>query len=281
MKLFFQIFLSCFFSYSVKGQECIYFNDTCQIKCIYNFTFHSDTSNFKTIIKDLMVLEIGKKSSLFYSYYRRIGDSLFENDCQKGLLDNSKDDGAKYYISAIASYIGQNFPTGQITVTDKATLLYNYKYVETLKPQDWKIFDETATISNLKCQKASTFFRGRKYEAWFSIDVPIIYGPYKFSGLPGLIVRITDTKNNFLYELLKIEYGSSDVPMKICQVFTTFSDNKFIETTRKEFNELKKLSFEDPIGFLEVNSGIYEMKIDMTPQERRAKSRPYNPIELE
>jgi GLPGLI family protein len=251
------------------------------MKCLYNFTFLPDSSNPKNIGKDLMVLEIGKKSSLFYSYYHHLGDSLFNDDSKKGVLDNSKDDGGKYYTSFIAYNIATNFPANQITFTDRLSLIYNYKYSEPLISQDWEIMPDTAIISNVKCQKAVTVFRGRKYVAWFSKDIPITYGPWKFFGLPGLIVKISDTKNNFVYELLKIESVKSVTPMSIFRSSTMFNDNKYVETSRKEFLELKKLSFEDPIGFFEANSGSFEIKVDMSPEERKAKSRPYNPMELE
>ena len=47
-------------------------------------------------------------------------------------------------------------------------------------------------------------FRGRKWTAWFTQNIPIPEGPYKFSGLPGLIVEIYDSQNHYHYELTKV-----------------------------------------------------------------------------
>jgi len=45
-------------------------------------------------------------------------------------------------------------------------------------------------ISDYNVTKAKVEFRGRKYEAWFSEEIPINAGPWKFFGLPGLILEV-------------------------------------------------------------------------------------------
>lgn len=64
---------------------------------------------------------------------------------------------------------------------------------------DWEIFDEAKRIDNYMCQKAMGNFRGRVYEAWFSTEYNYPFGPYKFYGLPGIIIQISslDSKVNF------------------------------------------------------------------------------------
>lgn len=56
----------------------------------------------------------------------------------------------------------------------------------------WKIYPEKRNIGNYECTKATTEFRGRKYTAWFTNKIPVDYGPWKFHGLPGLILEIYD-----------------------------------------------------------------------------------------
>lgn len=55
------------------------------------------------------------------------------------------------------------------------------------------------------CVKATAKFRGRTYEAWFASDIPIFNGPWKFGGLPGLILSLTDSKNEYHFECIGIE----------------------------------------------------------------------------
>lgn len=56
----------------------------------------------------------------------------------------------------------------------------------------WKLHKETKKIGKFSCQKATIKFRGRNYTAWFSNQIPVRYGPWKFQGLSGLILEVYD-----------------------------------------------------------------------------------------
>ena len=67
---------------------------------------------------------------------------------------------------------------------------------------NWKIGTDTKEINGLDCQIATTNFGGRAYEAWFSLDIPIPLGPYKFVGLPGLIISLNDLFNHYQFQMV-------------------------------------------------------------------------------
>jgi GLPGLI family protein len=69
--------------------------------------------------------------------------------------------------------------------------------------KDWQLVDETKVINTITCKKAKVIFKGRNWIAWYSPEIPLPYGPYKFSGLPGLIIKITDDKGDYDFELVK------------------------------------------------------------------------------
>ena len=74
---------------------------------------------------------------------------------------------------------------------------------------NWKITKETKKIGKFNCKKATTNFRGRKYIAWYTIDIPVSYGPWKLQGLPGLILEAYDT-DKFVYWYFKnIDYPTN------------------------------------------------------------------------
>ncbi|WP_194851927.1 GLPGLI family protein [Nonlabens antarcticus] len=75
---------------------------------------------------------------------------------------------------------------------------------EDLPEMKWEITDETLELSGYKCFLAHLEFRGRKYEAYFTYDIPVTAGPWKFNGLPGLIVSIRDQTNTYGWTLKKI-----------------------------------------------------------------------------
>ena len=64
-------------------------------------------------------------------------------------------------------------------------------------------------------QMATVEFAGRKYSAWFTTELPLPYGPYKFGGLPGLILKIEDAEKQFLWEATAFE--KSGLPIEIYQ----------------------------------------------------------------
>lgn len=76
----------------------------------------------------------------------------------------------------------------------------NIGYTENLK-FNWKILNEKEKIGAYNAQKATTDFGGRKWTAWFSTELPFQDGPYKFSGLPGLIVKIEDEDKSYSWVL--------------------------------------------------------------------------------
>jgi GLPGLI family protein len=85
-----------------------------------------------------------------------------------------------------------------------------YLIEDTLANFKWKITDEKKQILKFNCTKATTTFRGRNYEAWFTDEVPLRNGPWKFCGLPGLIVKVYDTENVYTFDLVSISFGSFD-----------------------------------------------------------------------
>lgn len=71
---------------------------------------------------------------------------------------------------------------------------------------DWQITEETKLIQNFKCTKATLKFRGRDFIAWFTTEIPVSYGPWKFHGLPGLILEVYDVDKLCTWSATKIQY---------------------------------------------------------------------------
>lgn len=83
-----------------------------------------------------------------------------------------------------------------MTVQDAMEQNY-YLYEDTLNNQTWQLEEDTQTILGYHCQKTVCEWRGRSYTAWFTEDIPLSDGPYKFCGLPGLIVQIYDKDHEY------------------------------------------------------------------------------------
>ncbi|MDE0472222.1 MAG: GLPGLI family protein [Ekhidna sp.] len=97
----------------------------------------------------------------------------------------------KVYTDTVGHLVFKKINTPTLTVRDFCDKNKPFIYDDFVEI-DWRIKSETKMIADLKCTRATTSFRGRRYEAWFAPEIPVPYGPWKFNGLPGLIVKLED-----------------------------------------------------------------------------------------
>jgi GLPGLI family protein len=136
----------------------------------------------------------------------------------------------------------------------------------------WEIKKDTATILSYSCQKAVTEFRGRTWEAWFTSEIPINNGPWKFGGLPGLIMKVSDSQQYFVFECTGIENLKEREPIK-------FYDLKYAEITRKNLDKLYRRYYNDGAAY-NITIGIYPIDDSGHVITHSRKKSPYNPMEL-
>jgi GLPGLI family protein len=109
-------------------------------------------------------------------------------------------------------------------------------FYEDFVPQNWTITTEQKQIGKFSCRKATTSFRGRDYVGYYTAEIPISTGPFKFSGLPGLILELYDTKKEVSFEatLVAIPYNTN--------FEITFDTTSLV--SREEFKRKMKIAFE-------------------------------------
>ncbi len=95
---------------------------------------------------------------------------------------------------------------------NRALKYYIYKDSASI---NWELISEFKDISGYNCQKAITAFRGRNYEAWFTSEIPLSFGPWKFGGLPGLILEVYDQTGEIYFSAEQIEIPFSDASKKM------------------------------------------------------------------
>jgi GLPGLI family protein len=64
------------------------------------------------------------------------------------------------------------------------------------------------TIGGFKCNLAIGHFRGSDLMAWYTEELPYSSGPWKFKGLPGLILEIQTVDKKFQWTMAKIKRSS-------------------------------------------------------------------------
>lgn len=242
------ILVSC--TYSSHAQV----KDTAFAMVKYNFLWVRDSTDPKDVTAEMMALYLGKNVSGYRSLDRIAFDSIMreqavqqEANFKAGLPINVNMSGVKPgSTDAIFKYT----ETGKIDHTER--VLKTYIIEEPLPVINWSITQETKDIQGLSCQKATARFRGRNYTAWFSSALPYSNGPWKLSGLPGLILEASDDKKEVVFEFAGFEDVSNrNIPI-------AFPAN-VVRASAKEVKQLQEAMAADPQGFMRsqmAGSGI-------------------------
>jgi GLPGLI family protein len=177
------------------------------VSCTYRLTYQPDSAT-KTTQTEYMTLVTGDNLSKFQSRGAQLKDSLASANehlptTQAG-LQLLADKMSSFPRSAFSYCIYKNTASGKVYYYDRiGTTLYLQEEPE--KSLAWKLDAATTTIAGYLCQKATCSFAGRVYEAWFTRQIPIAEGPYKFYGLPGLIVKLNDSRAQYTFELVGLK----------------------------------------------------------------------------
>lgn len=218
---------------------------------VYQVTMKPDASDKNDIKTENTYLDISQDKSVFYSENRIKRDSIMQATFQSGGARSFNRDQMESLRSNINYSVEKDKKTQKTTFKDRIGRdVYTY---EEDRPLNWKIASETTKIGDYKVQKAETEFGGRKWTAWFTTDLPYQDGPYKFGGLPGLIVKVEDDKGEYSFDLMK-NYKIADFP----------SMNQFgntIKVKRGDYVKQQKKFQEDPMSFMTQGGGGGPMRI--------------------
>lgn len=175
------------------------------------------------IYKESSILKCTNNQSLYQIFSENDGNSSLDKDDDTKINVNVKNKDA-YYIFDITkkTFFFTAF------IDEKS-----YKIKETIPSMKWILStkkEDIKKINNLLCNKATLNFRGRSYIAWYSSKIPLSFGPWKFNGLPGLILEIYDTENTYHWTATKITF-----PLKDKIDFNIFQKLKAEEITIKQY----------------------------------------------
>ncbi|RRQ45535.1 GLPGLI family protein [Chryseobacterium sp. SC28] len=245
---------------------------------IYELHFKSDSTKNKTdSVK--MVLDIGKEETKFYDIeflridsIRKIkNENWMTNSITQQLLKRKN-----------GSNFNQNYKDN----------LFDYFLVESNDEMKWNVFPETKNVANYHLQKAETNFGGRHWVAWFTAEIPISEGPYKFRGLPGLVFEVSDVGNNYSYKL--VNSTTLDVEVDTNDFLETHYGEKPIKIAAEKLNELQINYYNDPYSWARTATGNwnvnfgdgvnYNKKEDipyLTKRTQEELRRNNNPVELD
>lgn len=174
--------------------------DLVQYRVLYRLDLITDPEDLEFITQDFVRLDIGNSVSKEYSQKLYQADSLAKTALEAGKLPRWVND----LVPPLVLYKG--YPSQQEITIDyrlpsKAPVM---TYTEAKPALQWLIHKETKELLGYPCQKAEVSFGGRQWTAWFTPDIPLPEGPYKFGGLPGLILELVDAQNHYHYTAVSI-----------------------------------------------------------------------------
>lgn len=243
--------------------------DNVQFTVQYQTKMVIDTLNPENIKEESMMLRVGVKSSVYYSYTHFVADSLFREAVKKngaGSIRNNKTD--NYGIVTYRIY--KNYPEGKVTTLDKIGMS-RFRCEENNEIPEWQLLPDTMTILSYSCQKAMCHFKGRDYEAWFTAEIPRNEGPWKLYGLPGLILKAADSQGHYTFECTGLMNTNEEL---------LFGADGYETISRKNLNKIYERYAADPVGYMTSTSPNLKIVVkDISGENRSVKNMPHNPIE--
>lgn len=255
---------------------------------LYEYKFVKDSTEKSKSETELMVLDATKTGSKFYSLKKSIADSIHQDRLKKNARDFSGlDYGLVHYV------VEKTYPDFQIEFFNVFEM-DKYKVTEKRKLA-WKILPDKEKIGELNTQKAFVNFAGRIWTAWFATDVPIQDGPYKFHGLPGLIIKLEDKTQSHSFVLkeikkLPVDYQwESDNKIKSFNATIALDEIKykkqFLDSRNNPAKSLRQIvSSNQKINIIDESGKPLDIEKLIKDKERAAKennARDNNVLELD
>ncbi len=231
--------------------------------------------------KDRMIVLVGDK------LYKSYGEGLWKTNMlvSSEISDNSpqreKYSKGEGYVEALPHAVYRDLKNKAITNRAVFPEIKNtfFRYDEPQPKFRWTLTGEMTEIKGYSCQKARTEYHGREWTVWFTPEIPVDCGLWKFSGLPGLILEAHDSKNEYVFTLNGIEQKEEPI-----EWYKTQKERKL---SRETFRKQEQNLYDNPLFYGQGADG-YKMIIDesrgLTGREIFTPDHflyPYNPMELE
>lgn len=268
------------------AQEPITFN------VVYEFRYVRDLMQKENPYTTNMILSIGKNTSRYCT------EKLYKDNDKNSIRDRKKQQDQQQISSKPTTTVvgGPMLLVGKagVAIQEEVIKDISKRKLETigriafktyftttdLPVINWVLQNEKKMIGKYTCQKAVGSYAGRVYEAWFTPDLPISDGPWKLSGLPGLILEAHDAANEVVFAFKEMNRNED-----IEETVSPFLKDQFsIKTSIKEYNRARAAFDTDPESIILASfpdAKIHVRNTDVPDNKQVIKIKKYNPIELD
>lgn len=194
--------------------------------------------------KDLMRLDIGEHSSQYVSvileFVSKHKSDLIAKKIKTPYKGYTTLRDEVYKNTPKSGYMQFVHMPGWVSCRDKIDGLF-----------DWKLVNGDSIVCEYPCHKAVATFRGRTWTVWYTLDLPYSDGPWKFCGLPGLVLHAYDSEGCFRFNCIGIEKGDGhEIKMKTPK-------SGVIDTLMpRRLAEIMMLEYWDPSAHLSQMTGM-------------------------
>lgn len=210
--------------------------------CTYNVYSQQNSINIYQIqYERTLTLEEGANPFIgvyeytkFIEFDKSIYRKITKTKALNILVEDAKDNSSFYFTPSgkNIAVIFKDYKAGAFYCKHEVAFKY-FIVKDSLTIFNWEILKKKKEILGFSCQLATINFRGRKYEAWFTPQLPT-GGPWKFDGLPGMILEIKSIDNFIAFKAV----GIKNTAAKLEKLSNPFNTKKII--TWQEFKSLYK-----------------------------------------
>ena len=186
---------------SASAQSAPVVPPTTCLRVVYQLEYKYDSA-VTTPKRVRMTLRVSNGSSQFRSTGMQLMDSTYaslagaaEMERMQKAMQATRKGGKNEFQYTVLKEPAKNLVSYHAGINSE-----DFQYVEKPPLFTWRITPVKRTIAGHECQQAYAAFGGRLWEAWFARD-----GPYKFYGLPGLILQVRDTHDNYVFSVLCLD----------------------------------------------------------------------------
>ena len=225
-------------------------------KVLYRIVYNAETRETENgkIAAETAYLDIGNEVTYFYNHdffrYYFVRDSLKEKGYNETQISGYNVTN-KVQFPCMRFSVLRNYPSAGKTLYSHFIPDDYYYYEEDTPQVDWQLVSGDTTLLGYQCQKATCKFRGREWTVYYTMDIPISEGPYKFCGLPGLVMYAADSKGDFTFTCIGIENPN--------EAEIVVDKSKWQKVEKKKLNKMLIEYYDDTLAWAFKVNGVAEL----------------------
>lgn len=219
-----------------------------------------------------LIINTSDKSSIYRSYNKRKSDSIYNAiNSSKTFINRNNIPESKFNFLI---YKDQN--SGDLIYMENINTR-SFGFL-TKKMDNWKLIDSAnIVIKGFSCKKAEINFGGRKWIATYTLDIPFQDGPYKFSGLPGLILEVFSVDNEHSFKMIEIR--KTDLSISKPHFIDIKNSQKLINFKRKYIKDPSAEEKTDDLNYVNTEVIVNGQKMPISKSYEILNNEVWNFIE--